>query len=212
MKTSVREQFIPFSKTFEGYVHWMYLDIKGLVTVGIGNLIDPRSLATSLPFTVGVNGPPASAGDIGAEWDRLKKDVSLARKGYKACEGVTRLRLGDAAIDAFVYQKLDENEKSVRRAFPDWDSLPADAQLGILSMAWAMGPGFPVKFPGFTAACNAGRWAEAAEKCHMRDSDNPGLVRRNRANRLLFQNAASCADPEVLVYPQVAAPVAVAAE
>ena len=36
MHSSVQAIFPEFSKRFEGYVHWMYLDIKGLVTTGVG--------------------------------------------------------------------------------------------------------------------------------------------------------------------------------
>src|SRR5580704_1499007 len=50
MYSSVRDIFPNFSKQFEGRVGWMYLDVKGLVTIGVGNLIDPLPAAVGLPF------------------------------------------------------------------------------------------------------------------------------------------------------------------
>lgn len=41
MYPSVTSFFRVFNEPLEGVVAYMYLDIKGLVTVGVGNLIDP---------------------------------------------------------------------------------------------------------------------------------------------------------------------------
>jgi len=40
MHTSIRNYFIKFNEPIEGRVTHMYLDVKGLVTIGVGNLID----------------------------------------------------------------------------------------------------------------------------------------------------------------------------
>ena len=49
MRESVRRGFIGFSAPFEGRLHYMYLDVKGLVTTGVGNLIDSVGAAQALP-------------------------------------------------------------------------------------------------------------------------------------------------------------------
>jgi GH24 family phage-related lysozyme (muramidase) len=204
MYDAVRTIFPDFSKQFEGRVHWMYLDVKGLVTIGVGNLIDPLSAAIDLPFVHRSDTTPASRDEIGAEWTAVKGNLSLAQKGYLACQAVTRLDLTDDGIDALVRQRLDQDEVFLKQTFADWESWPADAQLGVLSMAWAMGAGFPAHFPTFTTACKGQDWQGAAANCHINDVGNPGVRPRNDANVTLFHNAASVvasgADRSVLVY------------
>jgi len=203
---SVRNGFLAFSKPLEGRVHWMYLDIKGLVTTGIGNLIDPVGLALKLPFVHGGDGSPASEDEIRAEWQRLKDDQSLAQKGHKACEGITELRLTDAAIDQIVLAKFDGNDRVLRQAFSNWNDWPADAQLGAHSIAWA-GAGFPTRWKDFRAAAEARDWKTAAAQSHIDETGNPGVKQRNAANALLFHNAdlveSSDLDRATLFYPEI---------
>jgi len=176
----------------------MYLDIKGLVTVGVGNLIDPVAEAQALPFRFknkpGISAPGSSAtpDQIAAEWQTLKSNSSLATKGYTACEPLTQLELSDDAINSLISARLTQNESYLKRQewFLGFDTWPADAQLGLLSMAWAMGPAGPVGFPNFRAACQKLDFSTAAAECKMSEAGNPGLIPRNRANFTLFSNAA----------------------
>jgi len=184
----------------------MYADVKGLITVGIGNLIDPRSAAVGLPFVHKATGAPASSEAIGAEWDALKANCAeLGRKGHRACEAITHLRLTEAAIDELVLAKVRANETVLRSSFPDFDSYPADAQLGLHSMAWALGPAFASGWPNFSAAVRAVDFEAAAANCRMNETGNAGLAPRNDANQIMFRNAAAVvadrSDPDVLHYP-----------
>jgi hypothetical protein len=99
--------------------------------------------------------------------------------------------------------KLAANETYLRQRYPAYDDWPADAQLGLLSMSWAMGPGF--KFPAFDAAVTDLDFARAATVCSINSTNNPGVVPRNAANKQLFGNAAAVGawalDPDVLWYP-----------
>jgi len=206
MHSSVNDAFPTFSKVFEGHVQWMYLDVKGLVTIGIGNLIDPESAALSLPFVDG-GGIRATPARISAEWHKLKAMPTLATQGHKACKAITQLRLSDDDIDVLVRQRLASNEAGLEKVFHDFPEWPADAQLGVLSMAWAMGSGFSAKWPNFSAACRARDWLAAAANCHMNEAGNPGLAPRNVANKQLFGNAhevfAQSLEPSRLFYPEV---------
>lgn len=177
----------------------MYLDVLGLVTTGMGNLIDPMSTALGLPW-VDETGTQGSQNDIAAEWQAVKSNGALAHQGAQAAKAVTRLRLGDADIQALVLDKLDRNEGILKSyaAFANFDNWPADAQLALLSMAWAMGPGFGPGFPHFAQAVSANDFATAAGDCEMNASGNPGLVRRNAANRQAFLYAATATDPTIL--------------
>lgn len=197
MYPSVQAQFRTFNEPLEGSIPYMYLDVKGLVTVAVGNLIDPVELATGLPFRLKRTGAPAPQDQIAAEWRKLKNDPSLAKKGHFACAPITDLELNDGAIGTLVAQRLTRNESSLKRqpSFKDFDTWPADAQLALLSMAWAMGPGAFAGFPHFSAACRKRDFKTAAAVSKLNEAGNPGLIPRNRADFLLLSNAAAVMAP-----------------
>lgn len=218
MFSSVQSAFRGFSEQFEGCVPYLYLDIKGLVTVGVGNLVDPVQLAQALPFRfknrpgIANPGAPATSDQIAAEWGNLKGNPGLASQRYTACDPLTQLELSDDAMNSLILTRVTDNEGFLKRQpwFNNFDTWPADAQLGLLSMAWAMGPAGPGQFPHFRAACQAMDFNTAAAESQMDASENPGLVPRNKANVVLFSNAAVVLAGEaqggfqrsVLYYPQ----------
>src|SRR5580704_10251571 len=112
MWPSVQAYFHAFTTQFEGCVPHMYLDIKGLVTVGVGNLVDPVEAAQALPFQfknqpgIAAPGSAATADQIAAEWTALKNNPSLASRGFTACEPVTQLELSENSIDTLVLTRL----------------------------------------------------------------------------------------------------------
>lgn len=190
MHESVHAKWHDFSTPLEGRVHSPYLDVKGLVTVGVGNLIDPVSEALKLPWKL-PDGSLASKETVRADWQTLKDRPDLAKLHWKYAAKLTTIRLTDEDIDALVDRRLRENETYLRATFHDWDRFPADAQLGILSMAWAVGAGFTQKFTNFTRAALKQDWVGAAVSCKIRTTKNPGVVPRNRHNELCFHNAAT---------------------
>lgn len=206
MYPSVHSKWHLFSEPFEGRILHMYLDIKGLVTCGVGNLIDSVYEAQKLPWKNQRTQDLATPGEIADAWRRLKAAQGLSRKGTAHALALTGLVLTDADVDALVERKLQENDAYItEKWFSNFQSIPADAQLAIHSMAWAVGPGFNIKFPNWTRAALAGKWWECAEFGKIRDEDNPGVRPRNAANKLCFQNAANVAanrtDPTVLHWP-----------
>jgi len=210
MYPSVQARFRAFNEPFEGSIPYMYLDVKGLVTVGVGNLIDPVELAIALPFRSKGSGLPASKELIAAEWRKLKADPTLAKKGHLACAAVTDLELNDDTIGALIAQRLMANDSLLKRqpSFQGFETWPADAQLGLLSMAWAMGPAGFSRFHRFRTACQKRDFKAAAAESKLDEAGNPGLIPRNRANLLLFSNAAAVAasgsglDLATLFYPR----------
>ena len=211
MHDSVRSGFLDFITPFEGRVEYMYLDRKALVSVGVGNLVDfsqdpgvgdPAAPAKELPFVHKVGGASATVDEIAAEWQLLKDDPSLAEAGHLACEPLTHLMLTEADIDALVSGKLSQFESVLRQtpAFADLDNWPADAQLGLLAMAWALGPAFGPRWPKFSAACAAQDWRGAAAEAFSSDF----APRRHEVHLKLFENAAVSAetglDLETLLY------------
>jgi hypothetical protein len=191
----------------------MYQDHLGLVSIGIGNLIDPVSLALAVPG-YGAHyhdkrdpDAPVTEEQISADWTRVKNDPSL-RGNWADAEGPTMLRLDPDSIRILVARKVAEFETymvSHVAAFANFANWPADAQLGLLSMAWAMGPAFADqgRWPNFRGSCTAEDWLGAAANCRMA---NDWLVKRNAVNRGLFRNAAWSvspppSDPSTLLLP-----------
>ena len=162
MRAAVRAAFVGFTKPFEGACRWMYGDVENLITTGFGDLIDPVSLAVVLPWLHRLTLQPATKTEIVQEWLRVKAAKALNRLGGGAYERMTTLILSDEAIASLVDQRLTMNDAYLARWFPGYVDWPADAQLGLLSMAWSMGPGFRPLFPRFSAACDALDFATAA--------------------------------------------------
>lgn len=191
MHQSVIDAWHSFSEPLEGRISGMYLDIKGLVTCAVGILIDPVHMAIALPWRRDSDNQLATKDEVRTAWSILKTHQDYSRRSTRAARELTRLHLDDADIDAAVAKKLAENEAFITaHYFYNFAGFPADAQLAIMSMAWAVGPGFPLKFPSFRAAVEAENWLAAREHCTIREEGNPGVVPRNRANRVCFANAA----------------------
>lgn len=189
---SVIDAWHELNEKFEGRVPSMYLDSHDppLVTTGVGNLIDPTRLALELPWRK-PDGTLASKAEIAAAWHTIKSRPKLAKLHWKYAANLTNLRLDDEDIDDLVLQRLHANARELAKTFPQWATFPADAQLGILSMAWAMGSDFTHKFPNFSRAVDARNWLTARANCRIRSIGNPGVIPRNRANLVCFANAAA---------------------
>lgn len=218
MRDSVRHAFVPLTVSFEGgYIDWMFPDVKKLISTGFGLLLDPLSLAVGLPWRR-PDGSLAGRDEIAAEWSRLKKYVEdhpgSQFLSYKHYADKTTLRLGRDGLDQAFQGKMNQNEKVLRKGFPEWETWPADAQLGVLSMAWAVGPAFYMPtagrnyWPKLTAALRSKDFRTAAVECFMNEErENPGIIPRNTANRQLFQNAAEVQEhgrnPDTLYWPNL---------
>jgi len=209
VRAAVREIFPEFSQKFEGRVLWPYLDIEGYVTVGIGCLIHPIALALALPWKLAGSGARATLLEVTAQWEYLKNSTELARAGAQAAQHATTLRLNDADVDALLFARMALNEAVLAKTFAGWSEYSADAQLGIHSMAWAMGADFAKGYPHFKRAAEAGSWDEAADECTIGgESKNAGLIPRNVANRICFHNAARALEnPKALPPDQVSWPL-----
>jgi hypothetical protein len=195
MHASAQATWQTFITEHEGNIAHMYLDTKGLVTIGIGNLIDPISLALTLPFQFKVNnragiagGKPATVKEIEAEWLSLKNNPNrqvLIRSGAPASARVTDLELSSASRQRLFDRVTNAHEAQLTTCFADFSNWPGDAQLGVMAMAWRLGKYFPPKFPKFTAACQARDFDAAANECNI-----SSCAERNQASVRFFTNAA----------------------
>lgn len=207
MRPSAVAAFNSFTDKLEGHLSYPYLDVLGLVTVGRGNLIDPLSLSLPLPWAH-ADGSPASQADVETDWHRVKSLQNLRTQGGRAYANGAQLFLSEDAINALCMKMLDGIDAYMVKRFPEFEAWPSDAQLGVCSMAWAMGSGF--RYPHFDAAALAQDFDECASQCTIGEQGNAGVIPRNVANRTLFANAAQVIaqglDPSALYYPAKLAP------
>jgi len=217
MRASVRAHWVELNEPLEGNVPFMHLDPRGLVRAGLGTLIDvtsaplgpptaaERAASVSLANELGWSaddGQPASREAVEAEWDLVKSRVDLAAQGAQAFRPLTTLRLTGQAVELATHTKLERLAQQLRArdAFAGFEDWPADAQLGVLSMAWAVGPAFT--FPAFQAFVRDGDFASAAGVCRI-SPDQGTLRRRNDLNERCFRHAARTVaeggDPEALL-------------
>jgi hypothetical protein len=212
MRPAVAAAFTGFTAQFEGIVPEMYTDVLGLVTTGIGNLIDPVAAALYLPWTRRSDGGLASAAEVAAEWGAVK----TGKLAWYPRRAPRPLFLTSAAVSALVARRLNANEVFLAKRWPNWAQWPADAQLAAHSCAWAAGPAWHA--PAFDTAVgqlhfytcagaqgDAGADPSCRGEAWLNDTGNPGLRPRNLANKALFTNAAVVIldgyDPDTLVWP-----------
>lgn len=165
MHDAIPTVWIDYNQDLEGIVTTMYADVLGLVSIGMGNLIDPIELAVTLPFHL-PGGIPATTAEIRRAWKAVKDDPNCRVRGWKyAAElPLNNVRLYMADVEKLVEEKLRQNDRFLLSRFPDWEARPADAQLAVHSMAWAMGPAFFRKFPRFTLAFGRGDYAACSRR------------------------------------------------
>ncbi|MET8289439.1 peptidoglycan-binding domain-containing protein [Streptomyces sp. NPDC005132] len=217
MHQSVRDYWITFNDPLEGRVDFMYLDVKGYVSTGIGNKIDESAQDNSAPtaeeratslvaanrlrWLVNDVDTDATSEDVATDWDTVKSHLELAPLGlHGKFKPFTRLHVDDQEIDRHVFAKLDEMESVLtsRDGFGGFASWPANAQLATLSMCWAMGPKF--RFPKFQSHVQDRNWAGAADECHF-TPDVSTIRIRNMLDRAHFLLARDVEDRGLPIEP-----------
>jgi hypothetical protein len=215
-------QFRAFSKDLEGEVLNMYLDTHNppLVTIGVGNMIEPISVALSIDYVYkSDNGGHPQAGQLCSPDDK-KNDFNTVKGmtayaplggGNVAFKTATVCRITQRTLEKLITNKLNGNADYMKKNyFSALDTWSADAQLGLMSMAWAMGSAFPTAppsgpWPNFTKACKDQNWEGAAKECKMKNAVGT-QVKRNDRNVILFRNAARIkegkGDANVLQWPK----------
>lgn len=197
MHTSVMQRLISFQESHEMCVQWMYKDIKGLVSTGIGFLINESAdKATAIRGWVHKdNNMPATDEEIGDEWRMIKERSEPC--DWKTMEALTNLRLPRKVIDDHVLSVAQGNINWLKSHGHNWDAYPADGQLGLLSLAWN-GLG---KYPKCLEHIKNGNWFYAAGEATFK-----GIPKRQAETQRLLCNAgrviARGLKPEVLYFDQ----------
>jgi len=208
MHQSVISKLPEFLKQYEGKVNFMYLDVKGLVTIGIGNLIDPVDNALKLEFRKKGGSGAVSSAEIIAEWNTVKSRTDLAPKGGSAFASITTLELTDSGITTMVNEHAKRIETyittnaSALKYYSNFKNWPADAQMAFVGIAWGVMPLPQFGWHKFPEACKNEDWDTAAKECTISSAIATG---RNEAHKTMFLNAAavkSNGDPiSQLCYP-----------
>ena len=193
MRPAVAAIFPKFSETYEGNVPWPYADCEGKITVGIGCLCDTPAEFHALSWRDG-DGELADEALVQHSYEEVRAAaVYMPGSVASRYEAVTTIRLNPGNIVDLCLGRARFADDFLAQRLLGYSTAPANAQLGVLSMAYAVGSAGVVReFPKFCEAFSRGDWATCALECHMDDRKNAGLRPRNRANRTLF---AACCDP-----------------
>jgi len=155
----------------EGRVPHLYLCSRGHVTVGVGHLVKDAAVAQQLGFT------PAEFAVVAAA------PVGMRASGYAS---FTKTRMSDAAIDALLDSDVSAFIGQLKRALPEFDSLPDSVQEAVFDMAYNLGIGGLLKYHHLMDALLKQDFKACAAECHR----NGISEARNNETAALFLKAA----------------------
>jgi hypothetical protein len=178
-------KFIKLTNRFEGKVPHFYLDIKGLVTIGFGCLIEPESACYALSM-VHPDGTIATTKDVVMDWRRIKLAPRLAIRGWRYAGRVAKLRMTEENIQQLLRDRLGGVEQSLALQFPLYGTFPDDLKLACCLIAWAVGSNLKKAFPKFSTALLLDDMKLALAECQLNETYNPGVVPRNLAIKKLI--------------------------
>lgn len=215
MKPAAFDLFLQMTAKHEGVVPWLYLDTKGLVTTGIGFLVDGP---TEDFFTMGwksSDGSLSTRQELQAAYNAIKarQDLKNLGGGSSVFAQLTSVRLGPPStpinqvtpeIERIFRSKVISFENSLRSQLPAFDTWPADAQVALMRHAWAAGPSL-ANWPHFKADLlqNPPNFVRAAIDGAIKNVD----LRYNLDNAHLMQNASDAilvnADLDKVYFPGI---------
>jgi GH24 family phage-related lysozyme (muramidase) len=177
---------VDYLRKYEGVVNFMYLDVVGLVTTGVGFLLADAAAAGPLDFTLRDTGAPATDDEKRADWEavhaRPKAELAASYRPF------TLLDLSDAAIDSELIRRIDGFARNLQSRFPQFGEFPDTAQIGLLDMVYSLGPGGLFRgFPRFCTAVDRLDWPACASE-GLRGNVSPA---RNEELQQLFLAAAA---------------------
>ncbi len=177
----------------------MYLDNRQgerKVTTGIGFLIDPlaicleRHRTSRLPWYCGSR--LATEQEVTQEWQQVHGMQNFARgQSGTAFQGQTtlRLQLQQPSIEEYFRKLAAEIQQQLMSGSPrfaEFETYPADAQMGILVLAWAVGAGgILASYTEFRTACFRRHWQTAANQSGW----TTATAGRRSQVRQMFMNA-----------------------
>ncbi len=128
---------------------------------------------------------------------------------WNAFKTITQLQLRDEVIKDMVIKHAQTLENLLIKTdyYANFKNWPADAQLGLIGIAWGIHPTPSHGWLKFPELCKNEKWNEAAEECRI---SSPLAEGRNAAHKLAFKNAAQAKiddhDISLLFWPRVLLP------
>ena len=215
-RNSVMDAFVKTQSQWEGVADVMYTDVLGLVTTAIGYLIDSNSNtapmadmngyapALLIPWIHKSDGQLATQAEIIQDWQTVKSaHVQSGSFDLPNDKKITQLKIPQLVIQDLTASRMAGNEKELLKSLPGFAGFPADAQMAIHGMAWAMGGAFisVYGFKAFADAANRGDWAAAKANSAFKGA----APQRKAGQDKMFDNAAKVVanklDPATLYYP-----------
>jgi len=169
---------------YEGSVDHMYLDAKGLVTVGVGHLLGTIQDAQKLPFITQA-GVKATAAEIKTDYDAVKKQpgnrLAIFYKRF------TKLKLNKIDIDKLTNKHIDTFYRELKQLYSGYDTFPSEAKLALMDLIFNLGlTNLRTQWPNLNKAIKASDWAKAALNSNRKA---PVSAARNTYVKDLFNKA-----------------------
>lgn len=186
MITSQEKQILRANiEKYEGKVSHMYLDSRGLVTVGIGHLITNVAEAQKLAFET-ANHAPATGAEIKTDYEAVKKQpANRIASFYKR---FTKLLLSDVEINKLTDKHILAFEGELKRIYSGFESFPSEVRLALFDIIFNVGmTDLKNNWPNFNAAIQAKDWQTAANESSRAA---PISAERNRYVKTLLERAA----------------------
>lgn len=198
MHQSAKDQIGDHFSVFEGVVPYMYLDVRGLVTVGIGNLLDPLSTyGKKVRFYRLSDRGYATDAEVKADFATVKSKVvpggNAPQPGwdkYWKFEALTKLRVYPDDLKAAVLAAVAAQESWVRGQIGSvYDELPADVQVVLVQMGYA--GGLKARMPQLAPLIKAGDYLGARRYAYLTNQfgSTRGYEDYNAAFRMMLMNA-----------------------
>lgn len=111
---------------YEGRVNHLYLDSKGLVTVGVGHRVTSAAEAQKLRFKK-KNNMDATPNEIREEYETIKKQ--LGNRVASFYKKYANLILPDAEINRLPEQHINSFARELKIIYKDFNSYPSGVRL-----------------------------------------------------------------------------------
>ncbi|NQZ07479.1 MAG: hypothetical protein HRT35_09995 [Algicola sp.] len=157
---------ISATKLYEGEVPYMYLDSKGLVTVGVGFYMPNSDDATQFAFNK-PDGNGATASEIAADYAVVQQmEANRIASYYKREAGLT---MTEDAINTKLAEEINSFGGELAGIYSDFDGFPDNVKQALFDMIFNLGATNLRKgWPSFNKALANADWAEAAKQSHRR--------------------------------------------
>jgi GH24 family phage-related lysozyme (muramidase) len=172
---------------WEGEIAHMYLDQKGYVTIGAGNLLSSAGMAKKLLFVDKLNNnEPATPEQIE---DAYNKVASMEKGKSASFYKIKKPSIGISkdVIKSWAVKRLDDEFiPFLNKLYKEFGSFPSSAQLALIDMVYCLGCSkLAHSFPNFNGKILKQDWNGAAEGCHI----SSAREERNDWHKELFLKA-----------------------